>query len=180
MKVNITFRHVDSSRHIREYAEEKLSRLDKHLDSAAEAYVVLSVEKFRHTADISLSANGLRIKGVEETEDMYSAIDMVIDKIERQLKRQLAKRKVRKNPHESIRSSQFQMNVVNLEEAPEGERPTIVRTKQIQAKPMAVEEAIMQLDLMKNDFLVFTNAQSKVVNVVYRRKDGQLGIIEPA
>ncbi|MBW1712441.1 MAG: ribosome-associated translation inhibitor RaiA [Deltaproteobacteria bacterium] len=180
MKITVTFRHVDSSDHIRQYAEDKLSRLDKFLDSAAEAHVVLSVEKFRHTADISLSANGLRIKGVEETEDMYSAIDTVVDKIERQMRRQLAKRKVRKNQQGGLKSLSFRMNVVDPESVEEGEKPALIRTKQIQAKPMDVEEAIMQLDLINNDFLVFTNAQSKTVNVVYRRKDGQLGIIEPA
>lgn len=179
MKVSVTFRKVDSSDHIRDYAADKLNRLDKYLDSAAEAHVVLSVEKFRHTADISISANGLRIKGVEETEDMYSAIDMVMDKLETQIKRRLAKRKTRKS-NQNIKSLNFQMNIVEVGGAVEGDQPTIIKTKQIQAKPMDIDEAVMQLELIKNDFLVFTNAQSKQVNVLYRRKDGQLGIIEPA
>jgi len=179
MKVSVTFRKVDSSDHIRAYAGDKLNRLDKYLDSAAEAHVVLSVEKFRHTADITISANGLRIKGVEETEDMYSAIDMVMDKLEKQIKRQLAKRKTRKS-NENIKSLNFQMNIVEVSGPVEGAEPKIIKTKQIQAKPMDVDEAVMQLELIKNDFLVFTNAQSKEVNVLYRRKDGQLGIIEPA
>ena len=178
MKVSVTFRKIDPSDHIKQYAEDKLNRLDKYLEASAEAHVVLSVEKFRHIADISLSADGLRIKGVEETEDMYSAIDMVMDKIEKQIKRQTAKRKTRKS-NDNIKSLNFQMNIVNPEPAAPNETIDVVKTKQIQAKPMDVDEAIMQLELVKNDFLVFTNARSKVVNVLYRRKDGQLGIIEP-
>ena len=177
MKVSVTFRKIDPSEHIKQYAEAKLVRLDKYLDTSAEAHVVLSVEKFRHIADISLSSNGLHIKGVEETEDMYSAIDMVMDKIEKQLRRQLDKRKTRKSGF-NLKSANFQMNVVEKESADTAE-PSIVKTKQIQAKPMDVDEAIMQLDLIKNDFLIFTTARSKEVNVLYRRRDGQLGIIEP-
>ena len=177
MKVSVTFRKIDPSDHIKQYAEDKLDRLDKYLETSAEAHVVLSVEKFRHIADIALSSNGLHIKGVEETEDMYSAIDMVMDKIEKQLRRQLDKRKTRKS-NDNIKSLNFQMNIVDLESS-ESLEPNLVKTKQIQAKPMDVDEAIMQLELIKNDFLVFTNARSRVVNVLYRRRDGQLGIIEP-
>ncbi len=177
MKVSVTFRKIDPSDHIKQYAEDKLDRLDKYLETSAEAHVVLSVEKFSHIDDISLSTNGLRIKGVEETEDMYSAIDMVMDKIEKQIRRQLDKRKTRKS-NDNIKSLNFQMNIVDLESS-SSEDPAIVKTKQIQAKPMDVDEAVMQLELIKNDFLVFTNARTKVVNVLYRRKDGQLGIIEP-
>ncbi len=181
MQIMVTFRHVDPSDHIRNYVEEKLSRLEKYIDSTSEAHVVLSVEKFRHTADVSLSGDGLRLKGVEETEDMYSAIDAVVDKIEKQIKRRLAKRKNRKSQHgENIKALSFTMNVLDQSRLDENEEPAVVQTRRIQAKPMDVEEAVMQLDLIKNDFLVFTNARTRVVNVVYRRKDGQLGIIEPA
>jgi putative sigma-54 modulation protein len=179
MKISVTFRRVDPSDHIRQYAEDKFIRLDKYLDSAAEVYIVLSVEKFRHTVDVSLSTNGLHIKAMEETEDMYSAIDMVLDKIERQIQRQMAKRKDRRST-ENIKTLSFKMNVLDMESLGQGQDLAVIKTTRIQAKPMDVEEAVMQLDLMKNDFLVFTNAQSKAVNVLYRRKDGQLGIIEPA
>ena len=178
MKVSVTFRKIDPSDHIKQYAEDKLERLEKYLEASSEAHVVLSVEKFRHIADISVSSNGLRIKGVEETEDMYSAIDMVMDKIEKQLRRQMDRRKTRKS-NDNIKSLSFEMNIVDLESATGGEEPAIVKTQQIQAKPMDVDEAVMQLELINNDFLVFTNARTKVVNVLYRRKDGQLGIIEP-
>ncbi len=180
MQVMVTFRHLDTSANLKRYAEDKLQRLDKYLDSAAEAHVVLTVEKFRHTADVSLSANGLRIKGVEETEDMYSAIDLVVDNVEKQIKRQLAKRKSRKGKaHDNIKTRNFNLNVLDEASLDESDEPTFIQTKRIQAKPMDVDEAIMQLNLMKNDFLVFTNARSETINVVYRRKDGRLGIIEP-
>ena len=180
MQITVTFRHVDSSDHLKRYVEDKLGRLDKYLDSASEAHVVLRVEKFRHTADVVLASNGLWIKGAEETEDMYSAIDMVVDKIEKQVKRQLEKRKNRKQPNETIKSMDLTENVLETPGLEEGEKPVVVETRRLQAKPMDIDEAIMQLDLVKSDFLVFTNARSRNINVIYRRKDGQLGLIEPA
>jgi len=180
MQINVTFRNLDPSDHLRQYLADKMERLDKYLETAAEAHVVLRVEKFRHTADVSLSANGLRIKGVEETEDMYSAIDLVVDNVEKQVKRQLAKRKSRKGQQQdNIKALSFTMNVLDRAQMDGGEEPVYVRTTRIQAKPMDVEEAIEELDLTKNDFLVFTNTRSNTINVIYRRKDGNLGVFEP-
>ena len=81
MDVTVTFRHTEPIESLKAYAEEKVSKIKKYLDSPMEAHIVLTVEKFRHQADVSLSMNGTRIKGVEETGDMYSAIDQVMDKI---------------------------------------------------------------------------------------------------
>ena len=181
MQIKVTFRNVDSSEHVRQFVEEKLSRFEKYLDSAAEAHVVLSVEKFRHSADVTLSSNGLRIKGAEETEDMYSAIDLVLDKIEGQVKRALAKRKDHKGQaHEKIKTMEFGPEAVEAVRPDEADETAMVKTQRVQAKPMDVDEAIMQLELSEDDFLVFSNARTKVINVVYRRKDGHLGLIEPA
>ncbi|MBW2617633.1 MAG: ribosome-associated translation inhibitor RaiA [Deltaproteobacteria bacterium] len=180
MQIMVTFRHVDSSDHLKQYIEEKLGRLDKYFDSASEAHVVLRVEKFRHTADVALSSDGLWIRGAEETEDMYSAIDMVVDKIEKQVKRRLDKRRRRKQPNETIRSMDLSENVPEATGPEEGEELLVVETRRVQTKPMDIDEAIMQLELVKNEFLVFTNARSNSINVLYRRKDGRLRLIEPA
>ena len=91
MDIAVTFRHMEPADSLRTYAEEKISKIQKYLDSPSEAHIVLTVEKFRHLADVTLSLDGTTIKGVEETEDMYSAIDQVMDKIEKQVKRYRSK-----------------------------------------------------------------------------------------
>jgi len=87
MEITVTFRHIDASDSLKTYAEEKVSKMDKYFDFPVEAHIVLAVEKFRRSADVTLNVNGTMIKGVVETEDMYSAIDQVMDKIEKQVKR---------------------------------------------------------------------------------------------
>ena len=96
MMITVTFRRMEPAESLRAYAEEKLTKLKKYLDSPLEAHVVLEVEKFRHLADVTLNVDGTRIKAVEETEDMYSAIDQVMDKIEVQVKKLRAKVKNRR------------------------------------------------------------------------------------
>jgi putative sigma-54 modulation protein len=177
MEITVTFRHTEPVESLKTYTEEKISKLKKYLDSPVEAHVVLTVEKFRHQADMTISVNGTRIKAVEETGDMYSAIDQVMDKIEKQVKRHLEKIRMRRP--ENIKGE----NQLASEEAEEvsalaSEEPVIQVEKMI-AKPMDPEEAAMQLELMRQDFLVFRNAKSKEINVIYKRRDGNLGLIEP-
>jgi putative sigma-54 modulation protein len=160
---------------LRNYAEEKISKLNKYLDFPLEAHIVLTVEKFRHIADVTLSLNGTRIKGVEETEDMYSAIDIVMDKIETQVKRHLSK--IREHRSENLKEGEVEI----LEEAanaPQDE--ATIEVEKLDAKPMDPEEAAMQLNMLQQDFLVFRNSRSREVNVIYRRRDGNLGLIEPS
>jgi putative sigma-54 modulation protein len=178
MEINVTFRHTEPMESLKTYAEEKISKIKKYLDTPLEAHVVLSVEKFRHQADVTLSVNGTRIKGVEETGDMYSAIDQVMDKLEKQVKRHLEK--IRTHRLESIKGE----DRLASEEAEEAtalaqDEPVIELEKMI-AKPMDPEEAAMQLNLSRQDFLVFRNANSREINVIYKRRDGNLGLIEPA
>lgn len=175
MDITVTFRHMEPTESLRNYAEEKISKLNKYLDFPLEAHIVLTVEKFRHIADVTLSLNGTRIKGVEETEDMYSAIDLVMDKIETQVKRHLSK--IRRHRPENLKEGE-----VGIQEeatiAPQ-EQPTI-EVEKLDAKPMDPEEAAMQLGISQQDFLVFRNSRSREVNVIYRRRDGNLGLIEPS
>jgi putative sigma-54 modulation protein len=175
MQTSVTFKNIDPSDHLKSYVSEKLNRFDKYLYNPAEANVVLSVEKFRHIAEINIVGDRLNINGKEETEDMYSAIDMTLDKLEKQIKknkqktreRRTGKGKAKPNPDTALMA---------MEE--DYEKQVVV--KNIDYKPMDVDEAIMQMDLMNGNFLVFTNARSDQVNVLYRRNDGDFGLIQPS
>ncbi len=162
---------------LKKYAEEKVSKLKKYLDIPVEAHIVLSVEKFRHQADITLSLNGTRIKAVEETEDMYSAIDQVMDKIEKQVKRHISK--TRDHRPESTRDEDSSMNDLAEQDSVLAQDEPVIEVEKMVAKPMDPEEAAMQLNLSKQDFLVFRNSRSNEINVIYRRGDNDLKLIEP-
>jgi len=175
MMITVTFRRMEPTESLRAYAEEKLSRIKKYLDSPMEAHAVLEVDKFRHMADVTVNVDGTRIKAYEETEDMYSAIDMVMDKIENQVKKHRAK--IRERRAENIKGEHALASEAAVEGAPD--EPTILVEKLV-AKPMDPEEAAMQLSASRQDFLVFRNARSREINVTYKRKDGNIGLIEPA
>jgi putative sigma-54 modulation protein len=179
MQIAVTFRHMDSSEPVRSYVEEKMPRVKKYIDEPVEAQVVLSVEKkIRHKAEVTLTAKGITIKAVEQTEDMYAAIDGVLDKLERQLKRY--KDKIKRHKPLTGRERQVAKTVFAAQSIDEGHpEPTIIKTDTFHVKPMSVEEAVMQMDLLEKDFLVFTDSNSADINVVYRRKDGNYGLIVP-
>ena len=175
MQTTVMFKNLDSSEDLKSYVQSKLDRFDKLLDNPAIATVVLSMEKFRRIAEINISGDRLNIKGKEETEDIYSAIDNVLDKLRKQIK----KNKQKTRAHRGVRNEKVQ--TISIEEtAPDTSNPNVqVRVSNIEYKPMGVEEAIMQMDIVANDFLVFTNARTDKVNVLYRRKDGDYGLIQP-
>jgi putative sigma-54 modulation protein len=179
MQIAVTFRHMDASEPVRTYVEEKLSRVKKYIEEPIDAQVALSVEKkIRHKAEVTIVAKGITIKGSEETNDMYAAIDAVVDKIERQLKRY--KEKIKQHKPTSGRERQVEKRVVAAESIDEGGgEPVIIRSRSFQVKPMSVEEAVMQMDLLHKDFLVYTDSSTEDINVVYRRKDGNYGLIVP-
>jgi putative sigma-54 modulation protein len=172
MEITVTFRHVEASDSLKAYAEEKVSKLEKYFDFPIEAHIVLAVEKFRRSADVTLNVNGTVVKGVVETEDMYSAIDQVMDKIEKQVKRYRDKLRDRRA---EVRKTE---TVAGETEETGTEEPRI-EVEKIVAKPMDPDEAAMQIDLSQQDFLVFRNSHSREINVIYKRKDGNLGLIEP-
>ena len=174
MQTSVTFKNLDPSDHLRDYVSDKLNRFDKYLHNPAEASVVLSVEKFRHIAEVNIIGDRLSINGKEETEDMYSAIDMVLDKLEKQIKKSKQKNRDRRMGKGKSKSG-AQAGEDFIDDY--GEQQVMV--KNIEYKPMDVDEAIMQLELVDDSFLVFTNARSDRVNVLYRRKDGNFGLIQP-
>ncbi len=179
MQVTVTFRHMESSDPVRSYVEDKLPKVKKYIDEPIDAQVVLSVEKkIRHKAEVILTAKGITIKAKDETADMYAAIDGVLDKIERQLKRY--KDKIKNHKPLGGRERQVQKTIIAAQSIDEGHpEPSIIKSDSFQVKPMSVEEAVMQMDLLEKEFLVFTDSASEEINVVYRRKDGNYGLIVP-
>jgi putative sigma-54 modulation protein len=178
MDISVTFRHMQPTESLRTYAEEKVSKIKRYLDFPLEAHVVLSVEKFRHIADVTLSVNGTWIKGIEETDDMYSAIDQVMDKLEKQVKKYLSKIRNRRTENrkgeETLAAEETEEDVAFGIEGPS------IEVEKMLAKPMDPEEAAMQLSTSQQDFIVFRNSRSEEINVIYKRKDGNLGLIEPS
>ena len=179
MQIAVNFRHMESSEAVRTYVEDKLARVKKYVGEPIDAQVVLSVQKkIHHRAEVTMVAKGLTMKSAEETGDMYSAIDLMVDKIERQLKRHKDKLKDHKvGPADNdlvndsiIAASSGEDEVV---------APNIIKSHSSFVKPMSVEEAALQMDLLDKSFLVFTDDRSEEMNVVYRRSDGNYGLIVP-
>jgi putative sigma-54 modulation protein len=164
---------------LKDYVNKKLNKMvNKYFGEPVEAHVVLSIEKFRHIAEVTILINGIVINVEEETNDMQFSIDNVIEKIEHRLRKYKDKIRNKKfiNRGESIG---LRMKVISQESIEKEEKPAIVKSKSFYAKPMSVEEAVMQMDLLNNNFLVFKNSTTNRINVVYRRKDGDYGLIEP-
>ena len=178
MQITTTFRHLETSDALKSYAEEKLERIKKYIDEPVIAQVFMTVEKIRHCAEVTLTAKGITIKASEETNDMYAAIDAVVDKIERQLRRYKERIKEHKPAPEAV-ERQVRKSIVEAESIEQRRTPVVIRTKTFSIKPMSVEEAVMQMDLLHKDFLVFTDSTTDAINVIYRRKDGDYGLIEP-
>ena len=178
MDVTVTFRHTDPIESLKSYAEEKISKIKKYIDVPLDAHIVLSVEKFRHIADVTLSLNGTRIKAVEETDDMYSAIDQVMDKVENQVKKHIGK--IRRHRGEGVKAGEKALDEALEESVEMSPDDFSIEVEKMVSKPMDPEEAAMQIMLLPQDFLVFRNAKSREINVIYRKGDGNLGLIEPA
>lgn len=176
MQIIVKGKNIEVTDNLRKYTEEKIGKITKFFPSFINAEVELYEEKNpsisnKDSAEVTIFTRGSVIRGKESNQDMYSAIDKVAEKIEKQVKRFKEKLK-EKNNLSSIKS-------LPLEEAEEEKVPSIVKTKQFSIKPMSAEEACLQMELLGHDFFVFTNSESDDMNVVYRRKDGNYGLIEP-
>lgn len=172
MKFNIIGRNIEVTEALRDSIEKKIGRLDRYFNDNSEAKVTLSVEKGRHIIDVTIPANGVIVRGEEAKSDMYTAIDLVVDKIERQIIKHKSKIEKRGDFTQSLRFAE-----IPSEE--ETEQAKIVKTKKFALKPMDVEEAVLQMDLLGHNFFVYRNGETDEVNVLYKRKDGNYGLIEP-
>lgn len=172
MEITVTFRHMEPTAELRSYVEDKVYKIKKYFDSPVDVHIVLGVEKFRHIADMTLSSDGNKIKAVEQTGDMYSSIDMVMDTIEEQLRRVLSRKREYK-----VEDRKGEPEAQDMVAEPEAK---MIVTEKVDTKPMDLDEAAMQMELSKRNFLVFINSKTDSINVIYKRKDGNLGLIEPS
>ena len=175
MRLQVKAKNVELSESLRGYAQQKLGKLEKHLNESARLELELAVEKNpsvanSQVAEATIWTKGPVIRARESSTDMKASIDLLVDKLERQAQRLRDKRRRgpgRNDDHGFAAST-----------APTRE-PVIVKTKQFAVNPMTAEEAIVQLELIGHDFFVFQNVDTNDVNVVYRRRDGDFGLIEP-
>lgn len=177
MRLQVKGKNLEVPPAIREYAESKLAKLDRHLHETAQVELELSMERNpsisnNAVAEATVWTKGPVVRARESSSDLKASIDQLVGKLERQVKRAREKRRSR---FIRLRGS------APAETPPEAtdEHPQIVRTKQFALKPMTPEEAVLQLDLIGHDFFVFRNSDSLEVNVIYRRRDGNYGLIEP-
>lgn len=178
MQTAVTFKNIDSSDSLKSYVRKKLDRFDKMLDSPAEAHVVLSVEKIRHIAEITLTCDKINIHAREMSERMYTSIDVLMDKV----KAQITKHKARVKNH----MSGDKASLTDTREFSTGlgtgipeDLPSEIIVEPIDYKPMDVEDAVIELNSGKKSFFVFNNARSEQLNVIYKHNNGKLGLIQP-
>ncbi|MFZ5907655.1 MAG: ribosome hibernation-promoting factor, HPF/YfiA family [Nitrospirota bacterium] len=172
MNIIVTGRHLDITDALKTYVEKKVKRFDRYIANISEANVTLVVEKYRHKAEVLLKVNGMLIQAEAITGDVYSSIDEVAEKLGRQIKKY-------KEKLVSHRKTEGKAGAKITEAAAPREYGTIIKNKRFEFKPMSPDEAAMQMELLDKDFFVFTNDNSGEINVIYRRRDGNFGLIEP-
>ncbi|MGD1020564.1 MAG: ribosome-associated translation inhibitor RaiA [Verrucomicrobiia bacterium] len=178
MDMSVTGRHVDITPAIREYAGRKLEQIGIDFPRILSAHYILEVDKFRHIAELVLQCgNHITIEAREVSEDLYASIDRVVDKVARQMRKYKTKIQ-RHRPRKAI-PYQVDEQVMTHDLQEEGGTTQIVHTEKFAIKPMFVDEAVLQLELSDRQFLVFLNAETEKVNVMYRRTKGDFGLIEP-
>lgn len=197
MQFSVTFRHMDGTDALKHYAKDRLEKIRKYFPDPISIHVVMSTERFHHRVDVNVQLhNGFKLAGTETTENMYSSIDLVSAKIERQVRRY--KDKLRTHKVRELTPVQVTHTVLaepgQQEAAAEGSAEArapaaangnavpvvVIKRETFRAEPMSPPEAIMQLNLVDASFLVFRNDQTGQINVVYKRTDGAYGLIETA
>ncbi|MEW6276337.1 MAG: ribosome-associated translation inhibitor RaiA [Bacillota bacterium] len=175
MQVQVRGRNMDVTSALKEYVEKRVSKVGKYLDGIAEAQVTLTVEKGSHRVEVTIPINSMILRGEETTQDMYASIDLVVEKLEKQIRKYKGKLFKRLGKAAGEAAGETGVPVGQAQE----NGPQVVRTKRFAIKPMSVDEAVLQMNLLGHSFFVFTNAETEQVNVLYRRKDGNYGLIEP-
>ncbi len=180
MRLQVKGKNVEVSEAIRTYAEEKLGRLERQLADPTRVELELAVEKNpsiadNHVAEGTIWTKGPVLRAKEASTDMRASIDLLADKLERQVIRYRQKRRRRNQRGNGHMPEPSVPAAVDEEHG-----PVIVKTKQFAVKPMTPEEAVLELELVGHDFFVFRNGETDQINVVYRRQDGGYGLIEPS
>ena len=186
MKVSISGRHMEITDAIRDHVESGLLKIKQHFDRVIDVKVVLSVEKRRYRAEINLHANGLQINAKESSDDMYASIDSALQKIDRQVTKH-KERIQRHKPRIMREAREIEHQVIEIAGGEDGggtetvgpETHEVIHREKVPLKSLSVTEAAFQLDLLEDSFLVFSNAETQQMNVMYSRDDGTYGLIEP-
>ena len=172
MKYNIRGKKVDITDSIKTYIEEKIGKLDKYFEKPEDilATVLVKIKGHEQIVEVTIT-NGVTLRGEESHKDLYAAIDLVLEKIERQIRKNKTRLKKRKNKDKSL-------DFVIDFDTEEDEEKQITKRKSIEMKPMNEEEAILQMNLLDHDFFVYKDIDTEKICVLYKRKDGDYGIIE--
>ena len=176
MKLNIRGEKVTITQSMKTYLEEKLAKLDKYFENPEEinANILVRIKGLEQIIEVTALTKRFTLRAEESNEDFYSAVDLVISKLERQIR----KNKERlNNKYKNIEKLEFNFNNVEEDEEVEENVSTIIKRKNISMKPMDEEEAMLQIELLNHDFFVFKNIDEECVSVLYKRKDGHYGII---
>jgi putative sigma-54 modulation protein len=191
MQLTIKGRNIEVTDRLRSYVDKKIGRLDRFLPELAEARVELSEEasqktSHRQVAQVTVRSNGTLLRAEERSNDIYAAIDAVTDKLHRQIRRYKGKRRRKMERAQVAAAAAEEYELTDLVEQLEGVEEDegfvegrIVRVKRFQMVPMATEEAMEQMELLGHDFFVFFNPAEDAVNVLYRRADGNYGLLQP-
>ncbi len=172
MQISVTFRQIEPSEALKNYVTDRLNKFKRYLDGPVEAHVVLGLEKFRHLADVTIDSNGRIIKGKEENADMYAAIDLVMDKIDMQLKK--LRDKLRTSKGDRSRAT-----APVLTEMEEGPALPAMRRQRLEVPVLQLTDAVELMQRGNDDLLVFTNVTNGNLNILYRRQDGHYVLAEP-
>lgn len=175
MRISIIGKNTEVTPALKEMIEKKISKLDKYFEPHVEARAKLTVQRNRHIFEVTIPFNGVILRGEEATEDMYKSIDRVEEKLQRQIIKQ--KTKLARRNSESLRFPEIEE--VAIEEEFESDEPSIVRMKKFCANAMSSEEAILQMELLGHSFFVYEDIDEGSICVIYKRKDGNYGLLEP-
>lgn len=184
MQFTIRGQQIEVTEALKEYVDKKLGRLEKYFDAppTSEGYVTLSVIRGLHTVEVTIPLPGVVLRAEDRSEDMYASIDAVVDKLERQIRKHKTKLNRKFRQEGSLKTLFIEdgtaTSSVAVEQEYDEDELEVVRTKRFTMKPMDVEEAILQMNMVGHDFFVFTNIETQEVNVVYKRDDGKYGLIE--
>lgn len=178
MKISIIGKNIEVSDYLRDLITKKVNKLDKYFTEDTEAHVTLAVERNRHIVEVTIPLVGGIIRGEETSGDMYASVDNVLAKLEKQIVRH--RTKLEKNLRAGAFKAPEPVFSENLSQEELEEEPArVVKIKHFDIKPMTVDEAMLQLELLGHSFYMFTNGETGLINVLYRRKDGNYGLIEP-
>lgn len=179
MEISVRGKNLEVTPALRQYAEKRMSKIERFFDDVpVSVQAVVSMERGRYIVEVTVSVNGILLRGEEATGDAFASVDLVLEKLEKQIEK--FKTRINRRLRSARRTAErAEVPPPAPEPEEETERPRVVRVKRFSFKPMSVEEAILQMDLLGHDFFVFTNAETDQVSVVYRRHDGNYGLIEP-